>query len=129
MSNLNNPDGVHAPFGGYHHCAVIDARQQLLNIAGQVGAYPDGTIAEGFRAQAEQAFRNVLTCLDANGFTSKELVRLTVYILDRGHLEEMRAARASVLGPDVQPPSTLLVVAGLAAPEMLIEVEAQAARG
>ena len=128
-SKLNNPDGVHAPFGGYHHTAVIDARQQLLNIAGQVGAYPDGTIAEGFRAQAEQAFRNVLSCLEANDFTASDLVRLTIYILDRGNLEEMRAARVSVLGADVMPPSTLLVVSGLAAPEMLIEVEAQAARG
>ena len=129
MAKFNNPDGIHAPFGGYHHSAVIDARQQLLSVAGQVGAYPDGKIAEGFRAQAEQAFRNVLTCLEANNFKAEDLVKLTVFILDRDHLEEMRAARTSVLGADVQPPSTLLVVSGLAAPEMLIEVEAMAARG
>ena len=129
MAKFNNPEGLHAPFGGYHHSAVIDARQQLLSVAGQVGAYPDGKIAEGFRAQAEQAFRNVLTCLEANNFKAEDLVKLTVFILDRDHLEEMRAARTSVLGADVQPPSTLLVVSGLAAPEMLIEVEAMAARG
>ena len=129
MAKFNNPEGIHAPFGGYHHSAVIDARQQLLSVAGQVGAYPDGKIAEGFRAQAEQAFRNVLTCLEANSFKAEDLVKLTVFILDRDHLEEMRAARTSVLGADVQPPSTLLVVSGLAAPEMLIEVEAMAARG
>jgi hypothetical protein len=40
----------------------------------------------------------------------------------------MRAARTAVLGPDVMPPSTLLVVSGLASPDMLIEVEAMAAR-
>ena len=101
----------------------------MLNVAGQVGAYPDGTLADGIRDQAEQAFRNVLTCLEANRFKASDLFRLTIYITDRGFLDDMRAARVSVLGADVQPPSTLLVVSGLAAPEMLIEVEAMAARG
>ena len=36
-------------------------------------------------------------------------------------------ARQRVFG-DAKPPSTLLIVAGLAAPEFLIEVEAMAAR-
>ncbi len=129
MAKVNNPDGVHAPFGSYHHCAVIDARQQLLSVAGQVGADADGNIAEGFAAQAEQAFRNVVTCLEANSFKTSDLVKLTIYIVDRAHLGEMRVARAAVLGPDAMPPSTLLVISGLAAPEMLIEVEAMAARG
>lgn len=129
MADVNNPDGVHAPLGGYHHCAVVPARAQWLTIAGQVGVYADGAMAEGFRAQAEAAFRNVLTCLQANTFKATDLVRLTIYITDRAHLEDMRAARVAVLGADVQPPSTLLVISGLAAPEMLIEVEAMAARG
>ena len=129
MADVNNPDGMHPPLGGYHHCAVIPSRAQLLNVAGQVGMNADGTLAEGFRAQAEAAFRNVLTCLEANRFKADDLVRLTIYITDRANLEEMRAARVAVLGADVQPPSTLLVIAGLASPDMLIEVEAMAARG
>ena len=128
MNKMTNPDGVHATFGGYHHTAVLAPNKELLSIAGQVGAYADGTIAEGFRAQAEQAFRNILTCLEANGFNAENLVKLTIFILDRANLEEMRAARNSVLGPDVMPPSTLLIVSGLASPDMLIEVEALAAR-
>ena len=128
MNKMNNPEGVHAPFGGYHHCAVLAPNKEILTIAGQVGAYADGKIAEGFRAQAEQAFRNVLLCLEANRYKAENLVKLTIFILDRAHLEEMRAARTAVLGPDVMPPSTLLVVSGLASPDMLIEVEAMAAR-
>lgn len=128
MNKLTNPDGVHAPFGGYHHCAVLAPNKEILTTAGQVGANADGTIAEGFRAQAEQAFRNVLTCLEANGFEPRDLVKLVIYILDRSNLEEMRAARVAVFGPDVMPPSTLLIISGLASPDMLIEVEATAAR-
>lgn len=128
MNKMTNPDGVHAPFGGYHHCAILAPNKEILTTAGQVGAYADGKIAEGFRAQAEQAFRNVLLCLEANKFRAEHLVKLVIYILDRAHLEDMRAARAAVFGPDVMPPSTLLIISGLAAPDMLIEVEAMAAR-
>ncbi len=129
MADLYNPDGMHPPLGGYHHCAVIPARAQLITIAGQVGMYADGTMAEGIRGQAEVAFRNVLTALEAHRFTASDLVKLTIFITDRAFLEDMRVARNSVLGEDIKPPSTLLVVSGLASPEMLIEVEAIAARG
>ena len=129
MADLDNPEGMHAPLGGYHHCAIIPARAQLITIAGQVGMYADGTMAEGIRGQAEAAFRNVLTALEAHNFKASDLVKLTIFITDRAYLEDMRAARNAVLGDDIKPPSTLLVVSGLAAPEMLIEVEAMAARG
>ena len=128
MAEVNNPEGVHAPVGAYHHCAILPPGARVLTTAGQVGAAPDGTLAAGFRAQAEQAFRNVLTCVEANGFEARDLVKLVIYILDRDHLAEMRAARIAVLGEDVQPPSTLLIISGLASPDMLIEVEATAAR-
>lgn len=129
MADLYNPEGIHPPLGGYHHCAVIPARAQLITIAGQVGMYADGTMAEGIRGQAEAAFRNILTVLEAHRFKASDLVKLTIFITDRTYLEDMRAARNAVLGDEIKPPSTLLVVSGLAAPEMLIEVEAMAARG
>ena len=91
--------------------------------------YADGTMAEGIRGQAEAAFRNILTVLEAHRFKASDLVKLTIFITDRTYLEDMRAARNAVLGDEIKPPSTLLVVSGLAAPEMLIEVEAMAARG
>ena len=93
------------------------------------GASTDGNIAPDFRGQAEQAFRNVLTCLAASGFAATDLARLTIYITDRADIGDMRAARDAVLGADLCAPSTLLVISGLAAPEMKIEVEAIAARG
>ena len=52
-----------------------------------------------------------------------------VYVTDPRLIEEYRAARAKIVGGDVLPASTLLVIDGLAQPDMLIEIEAWAAKG
>ena len=82
----------------------------------------------GIAEQAERAFRNIATILAAEGLTPADIVRLQVFLTDRADREAAGQARAKVFG-DAKPPSTLLVVAGLATPEFLIEVEAMAARG
>lgn len=46
----------------------------------------------------------------------------------RRHVGEYRAAREKVIGNDVLPTSTLVIVNGLASPDILIEVEAWAAK-
>ena len=81
------------------------------------------------RGQAVQVFRNIHLCLRANGMRKEDLVKLVVYVTDPRMIEDYRAARAKVLGGDVLPASTLLVIDGLAQPDMLIEVEAWAAKG
>ena len=81
------------------------------------------------RRQAEQVFRNILACLRANRMRKEDLVKLVVYLTDSRLIEEYRAARTKMLGGDVRPASTLLVIDGLANPDMFIEVEAWAAKG
>jgi len=58
----------------------------------------------------------------------QDLVKITVFLTDARHIADYRAARARLLGDAVRPASTLLIVAGLASPDMLIEVEAWAAK-
>ena len=58
----------------------------------------------------------------------KDLVKFTVYLTDPRHIEEYRASRKRNIGNSTVPTSTLLIVAGLAAPEMVIEIEAWAAK-
>jgi enamine deaminase RidA (YjgF/YER057c/UK114 family) len=60
--------------------------------------------------------------------TKEHLVKLTIYLTDARHIEEMRAARSKVFGDDARPASTLVIVDGLASPEFLVEVEAWAAK-
>lgn len=123
-----NPDTVHAPLGAYSHTARVPPGAEWLVIAGQVGKDPSGKLAEGFRAQTVQAFRNILACLEAHGFGPGHIVKQTVYLTDPRGIEDYRAARREVLGDDILPPSTLLIIDGLAAPEMLVEIEALAAK-
>jgi enamine deaminase RidA (YjgF/YER057c/UK114 family) len=127
MNTLSNPSTVHKPAGPYHHTVLVAENARWLAIAGQVGMDREGNIASGVRAQSEQVFRNIAACLEANGMRKEDLVKVTVYLTDSRFLAEYRAARSAVFGDDIQPASTLVIVAGLASPDFLVEVEAWAA--
>ena len=128
MNQNVNPKTVHPPIGAYSHSVKVPGGSDLMVVAGQVGMDAKGKLQPGMRKQAEQAFRNVLACLKENGMRKGDLVRLQVFLTDPRHIADYRAARNKVIGAAVQPASTLLIVNGLASPDMLIEVEAMAAR-
>lgn len=129
MNQSVNPKSIHAPIGAYSHSVRVPANAELLVIAGQVGIDAKGRLQDGVRKQAEQAFRNILACLKENGMRKSDLIKLTVFLTDSRHIEAYRAARAKVIGATALPASTLLIVNGLASPDMAIEVEAMAAKG
>ena len=128
MNSALNPDNVHKPAGAYSHTVRVPAQAQWLAIAGQIGVDPKGKLAVGIRAQANQAMRTVMACLRANSMNKRDLVKLTVFLTDPRYIEAYRAARQRVFGDDTVPASTLLIVDGLASPDMLIEVEGWAAK-
>lgn len=128
MNEFVNPKNSHKPLGAYSHSVRIPRDAELLIVAGQVGVNARGQIQPGIRKQAEQAFRNVLAALRANRMNKSHLVRLQVFLTDPRFVDDYRAARKKVIGDDTKPPSTLLVVDGLASPDLLIEVEAMAAK-
>ncbi len=127
MPKLWNPPSVAAPFGNYTQCSEVQAGERLLYMAGQVGVMPDGTMANGIEAQAEQALRNIAAILDANDMGPKNIVKLATFPIRTDFIKGYAEARAKVLG-DIKPPNTLLVVHALGNPEWLIEIEAYAAK-
>ena len=129
MNKLVNPKAVHAPIGSYAHVVKVPPGAEWLVIAGQVGLTAKGQLVVGIRKQAEQAFRNILACLKESGMRKSDLVKFTVFLTDSRHIGDFRAARKKVIGDATVPASTLLIVDGLASPDILIEVEAVAARG
>ncbi len=129
MNTNINPKSIHKPIGAYSHSVRIPAGSDLLVVAGQVGMDAKGKLQGGIRKQAEQAFRNVLACLKESGMSKRDLVRMQVFLTDPRHITDYRAARGKVMGENAMPASTLLIVDGLASPDMLIEVEAMAAKG
>jgi enamine deaminase RidA (YjgF/YER057c/UK114 family) len=128
MNQFVNPKASHKPAGAYSHSVKVPAGSDWLVIAGQVGVNGKGQLQDGARKQAEQAFRNILACLKENGMAKKDLVKFTVFVTDPRHVDAYRAARKKVIGDATLPASTLLVVDGLASPDMLIEIEATAAK-
>ncbi|MCZ4123642.1 RidA family protein [Streptomyces sp. H39-S7] len=126
-----NPDGLHDPVPfGYSHTATVPAGTELVFVAGQYGSGRDGAVVSAdFTEQVRQTFRNIGVALAAHGLDLSHVVQLRTYVVNH---------EVSKLGPigrvvrenwGVRPPTqTLIGVASLAAPDVLFEVEALAAR-
>jgi enamine deaminase RidA (YjgF/YER057c/UK114 family) len=123
---LQTPDTIHAPFG-YSHVASIPPGHRLVWTAGQVGITPDGAIAEGWDAQTRVAFENLGRALSVAGAGWADVFKLTTYVVDTSDIRAIRTVRDEIVNTARPPASTLIQVAGLALPELLIEIEAVAA--
>ncbi len=97
-------------------------------IAGQVGIAPGGGLEQGFEAQSRRAWSNLFAVLEGAGMTKADLVKVTVFVTLADVTAAYRAIRDEVMEGHM-PPMTYLVVAGLAAPGMLVEIEGEAVRG
>jgi len=123
--SFSNPPGVHAPGARYSHAAVIEGPGRRLVISGQIGVTPDGTIVTAGEAQIAQALANLGAVLAAHGMGPANVVKIGVFLTDRGLIPAWRAQREKVFGT-LAPTSTLLLVAGLADPRFVFEIEAEA---
>jgi 2-iminobutanoate/2-iminopropanoate deaminase len=125
----HNPPAVHPPAGRYSHATVhpLGPGLKRLVMSGQVGVKPDGKIAGDLGAQIEQAWDNLLAVLASEGMGPADLVKITFFITDGSPeaLKLSREIRARKLG-DLAPSSTFLVVAGLAGPDLKVEIEGEA---
>jgi enamine deaminase RidA (YjgF/YER057c/UK114 family) len=122
-----NPPDIAPPFSRYSQGIEAPAGLRWLYVSGQVGVRPDGMIEQGFAAQAERAWDNVLAVLAAAGMGPADIVKVNVYLTQRSDMGESRRIRGVKLG-DAAPASTLAVVASLADPAWLFEVDVVAAR-
>ena len=81
---------------------------------------------DGAEAQIEQAWRNVLSVLEAAGMGPRDLVKVTTFLISRADLPTARTVRDRML-QGATPASTLIFVPGLASPDWLVEIEGVAA--
>ncbi len=127
MNISSNPAAVHKPLGKYCHTTRVPASARWLVVSGQVGIDKNGKLATGIRKQAEQEFRNILACLRENKMRKADLIKTTVYLTDSRFIDDYRLARSRIIGDATLFTSTLVIVDGLASPDILIEIEAWAA--
>ncbi|GAA3976859.1 RidA family protein [Actinomadura viridis] len=78
--------------------------------------------------QTRTAFQIALWSLERLGLDSDAVVRTRMYITRAADSAEVGRAHASLF-KDVRPAASMLVVAGLIDPRMLVEVEVEAYRG
>ena len=123
------PEGIAAPASNYSHGAVVSGSPRRLVIAGQVGLDPDGALAGGkpgdMAAQMERCWENIFAILEAEGMTKQDLIKVTVYVTRADATGLYREIRDRMLEGHA-PAATYVVVAGLAAPDFLVEIEGEA---
>lgn len=120
------PETIHPPIGAYAHAVEVPDTAKTVFIAGQVGIDIDGNVPADFTAQADRAWRNLMAILEFNGMRMKDVVKITHFLTDAANIAAYGEVRAKYLGEE-RPASTLLIVAGLARPDLLVEVEMVAA--
>jgi enamine deaminase RidA (YjgF/YER057c/UK114 family) len=76
-------------------------------------------------AQARRALENIQRALEAAGASLGHVVRTRMYVTDVGDTEAIAAVHAEFFG-SIRPAATLVEVRKLVAPEMLVEIEAEA---
>jgi enamine deaminase RidA (YjgF/YER057c/UK114 family) len=121
-----SPDSLPEP-PGYSH--VVSARPgRVVWTSGQVAMNADGTAAPpgDWEAQTRLCFQNLGRALEAAGAAWSDVVKLTYFVVDVSALGTIRTVRDEFVDTERPPASSLVQVAGLFRPDLLIEIEAVA---
>jgi len=111
----------------YNHYVRIDNPRSLIFLSGQLSRDNEGKlVGPGDMAeQTRQAIRNMDTVLKEAGATLENIVSIVVYTTDIRQFKEIVAARMEFFKTNL-PTSTIVEVAHLADPGLLIEFQATA---
>jgi enamine deaminase RidA (YjgF/YER057c/UK114 family) len=122
VSTAINPAGVRA-VSAYSH-ALVKAGTPVF-VTGQVAWDVDGNVVGkgDIAAQLEQTWANIHAVLAEFGASITDVVKLTTYATDARFMQTIGEAKARQFVPGQFPASTFLVVAGLADPDLLVEIE------
>ena len=99
----------------------------LVAVAGTTSANPDGTI-HGVGApylQAKRCFEIIGRALTEAGASFADVIRTRMYVTDISRWEEYSRAHGEIFR-DIRPAATMIQVAALMTPEILIEIEVEA---
>jgi enamine deaminase RidA (YjgF/YER057c/UK114 family) len=90
-------------------------------VAGTTGAGTPGDIG----AQTREALRRIEIALHEAGAALSDVIRTRIYVTDISRWREVAVVHAEVFG-QIRPAATMVEVAALIAPELLVEIEADA---
>jgi enamine deaminase RidA (YjgF/YER057c/UK114 family) len=112
--------------GGYSRAVAVG---DACFVAGTTDAGPEGrSLHPGdVAAQARSVLAIIEGALGEAGFALADVVRTRMYIVDPAHADDVVAVHGEVF-KHVRPAATLVVVARLIEPTLLVEIEAEARR-
>jgi enamine deaminase RidA (YjgF/YER057c/UK114 family) len=129
--NYLHPGGVTGESGRWSHASsVVIGNARLIFVAGQTARREDGQPLsdDDFEKQFRRVYDSLGLVLSEAGATFDAVTSMRAFLTRREDIEaytRLRDAAHDVLFPAGKyPPSTLVVVDGLAHPQMLLEVEA-----
>src|SRR5277367_5839628 len=106
---------------GYSRAVRIGPHIAVAGTTGRVPATDIGDIG----AQTREALRRIEIALHEAGAVLSDVVRTRIYVTDISRWREVAAVHAEIFG-EVRPAATMVEVAALIAPELLVEIEADA---
>ena len=122
------PAGIAPPPEPYSHAIRCG---DTLYIAGQV-AFDEQNRTVGVgdpRRQAEQVWHNIRLAVEAAGGTLADVAKITIFLKDIRHAAAEISVRERLFEPGRFPVCTLVQVANLGLPDLLMEVDAVAVLG
>ncbi len=111
--------------------AVITEGGRTVWLAGHLAAEDEAgrSLAGDFDAQVRCVFRKIAQTLQQAGGNLGDIVAMTVYIVDVANNTRLVELRKEFFSDDAYPASTLVTVAALNRPELMVEITATAVIG
>lgn len=112
------------PLVGYSRAVRVG---NVIHVSGTTAVGSNGMLVGigDAHAQTIQILKIIESALEEAGSSLRDVVRTRIYVTDLGTWEAVGRAHGSVFG-DIRPACTLVQVAGLIDPDMLVEIEAEA---